>query len=58
MTIAPHFKDTPEYWHKRADEARVLAEEHTDEMAKNGDAQVAEGCDKLAKAVPVWTRLR
>jgi len=33
MPIAPHFND-PEYWHKRAEEARVLAERMSNERTK------------------------
>jgi hypothetical protein len=40
--------DDPDYWRKRAEEARVLAEEYRDEMAKAALLKVAEECDKLA----------
>jgi hypothetical protein len=30
MSVAPHFND-PQHWHRRAEEARVLAEQVTDE---------------------------
>ena len=33
MPTAPHFND-PEYWHQRAEEARVLAKQMKDEKAK------------------------
>src|SRR6516164_6852962 len=39
---------TVEYWHKQAEEARVLAEQLTDELAKAMMLRVAEDCDKLA----------
>ena len=37
-----------EYWHKQAEEARVLAEELRDKLAKAMMLRVAEDCDKLA----------
>ena len=39
---------TVEYWHKQAEEARVLAEQLSDELAKAMMLRVAEDCDKLA----------
>ena len=37
-----------EYWHKQAEEARVLAEQLSDELAKAMMLRVAEDCAKLA----------
>jgi len=37
-----------EYWHKQAEEARVLAKQLSDELAKAMMLRVAEDCDKLA----------
>jgi hypothetical protein len=48
MPIAQHLSDDREYWQKRAEEARVLAEQYSDEMAKAAMFKVAEDCDKLA----------
>ena len=48
MPIAPHLEDDPLYWHKRAEQARVLAEALSDEIAKTTMLRVAEDCDKLA----------
>ena len=39
---------TVEYWHKQAEEARVLAEQLSDELAKAMMLRVAEDCDKIA----------
>jgi hypothetical protein len=47
MPIAPHFDD-PEYWNKRAKEARRLAERMIDETAKETMLSVAEECDEFA----------
>src|SRR6516165_5917878 len=47
MPIAPDVND-PEYWHKRAEEARVLAERMIDETAKETMLSVAEECDEFA----------
>jgi hypothetical protein len=43
MPIAPHFTD-PEYWHKQAEGARVLAEELSGELTKAMMLRVAEDC--------------
>jgi hypothetical protein len=53
MPIAPN---EPEYWHKRAEQARVLAEEYSDEMAKETMPRVAEDCDKLATVVAQYIK--
>jgi len=68
MPIAPHFTD-PEYWHKQAEEARVLAEELSGELTKAMMLRVAEDCDKLAHmpvhlvgttngSIPRWIEVR
>ena len=68
MPIAPHFTD-PEYWHKQAEEARVLAEELSGELTKAMMLRVAEDCDKLADmpvhlvgttngSIPRWIEVR
>ena len=53
MPITPN---EPECWHKRAEQARVLAEEYSDEMAKATMLRVAEDCDKLATAVAQYIK--
>jgi hypothetical protein len=45
MPITPN---EPECWHKRTEQARVLAAEYSDEMAKATMLRVAEDCDKLS----------
>jgi hypothetical protein len=47
MAISPHFND-PKFWHERAEEARVLAEQMSDETAKKMMLRIAEDYDKLA----------
>jgi len=47
MPIAPDVND-PEYWHQRAKEARILAEQMGDEMAKQTMLMVAQVCEKFA----------
>jgi hypothetical protein len=47
MPIAPHFND-PEYWHQRAEEARVLAERMSNERTKKMMRKVADDYDDLA----------
>jgi hypothetical protein len=47
MPIAPHFND-PEYWHKRAEEARVLAERMSNQRTKKMMLKVADDYDQLA----------
>jgi hypothetical protein len=47
MSIAPDVND-PEYWHRRAKEARRLAERMSDETAKQTMLMVAEACDMFA----------
>ena len=44
MQITPHFND-PKFWQERAEEARVLAGQMSDETAKD---MIAEDYDKLA----------
>ena len=46
QVTAPHFND-PEHWRQRAEEARVLAEQMTDETTKQMMLGVAEDYDKL-----------
>ena len=47
MPIAPHFNN-PEYWHRRAEEARVLAERMSNERTKKMMLKVADDYDELA----------
>ena len=47
MPFAPDVND-PEYWHQRAKEARILAEQMGDETAKQTMLSVAEVCEKFA----------
>ena len=47
MPIVPDVND-PKYWHQRAEEARVLAEQMRDEKAKHTILSVAEHCGKFA----------
>ena len=47
MPIAAHFND-PQHWHRRAKEARLLAERMPDETAKQTMLMVAEACDMFA----------
>jgi hypothetical protein len=44
MPSSPHFND-PEYYRRRAEEARVLAEQTTDQTTKK---LIAGDCDDLA----------
>jgi hypothetical protein len=47
MPIAPHFNN-PEHWHRRAEEARVLAEQMRDETTKKLMLRIADDYDDLA----------
>jgi hypothetical protein len=47
MSVAPHFND-PQHWHQRAEEARVLAEQMTDEGARKLMLEIAVDYDTLA----------
>ena len=47
MPIAPHFNDS-DYWHQRAEEARVLAEQMSNELHKEMMLKVADNYDQLA----------
>jgi hypothetical protein len=47
VPIVPHFDD-PEHWHRRAEQARVLAERMSDETAKQAMFMVADDYDQLA----------
>jgi hypothetical protein len=47
MPAAPQFND-PRYWHRRVEEARVLAQQMSNEKAKETMLMVADDYDKLA----------
>ena len=47
MLAAPQFHD-PRYWHRRAEEARVLAEQTSGERNKERMLKVADDYDELA----------
>jgi hypothetical protein len=47
MPNAPHFND-PEHWHSRAEEARALAEQISDEASKRTMLKIADDYDQLA----------
>jgi hypothetical protein len=47
MPIPPHFND-PEYWHKRAEKSRVLAEQMKSERTKKMMLKIADDYDDLA----------
>ena len=47
MLAAPQFND-PRYWHRRAEEARVLAEQMSGERNKERMLKVADDYDELA----------
>ena len=47
MLAAPQFND-PRYWHRRAEEARVLAEQMNGERNKERMLKVADDYDELA----------
>ena len=47
MLNAPQFDD-PQYWHQRAEEARVLAEQMSNELHKEMMLKVADNYDQLA----------
>ena len=47
MPIAPHYDDL-EHWHQRAEEARVLAEQTSNERAKKTMLTIADDYDELA----------
>jgi len=41
--------DDPAHWRVRAEEARTLADEMSDEVSREMMLQIAEGCERLAK---------
>ena len=43
----PHFND-PRHWHDRAEEARILAEQMSDDLSMKMMLRIAEDYDKLA----------
>ena len=47
MLAAPQFND-PRYWHRRAEEARVLADQISGERNKERMLKVADDYDELA----------
>ena len=47
MPIAPHYNDL-EHWRQRAEEARVLAEQTSNERAKKTMLTIADDYDELA----------
>jgi hypothetical protein len=47
MPLAPHFND-PQHWLNRAEESRVLAEQMSDETAKEMMLRIADDYGKLA----------
>jgi hypothetical protein len=47
MPIAPHFNE-PEHWHRRAEEARVLAEQTSNEQTRKMMLKIADDYDELA----------
>ena len=49
--MATFFIDNPEYWRKRAEEARTMAERMTNAHTKSLMLSVAESYEKIAK----WT---
>jgi hypothetical protein len=52
MPLAPHFND-PQHWLNRAEESRVLAEQMSDETAKEMMLRIAGDYDKLAERASV-----
>ena len=48
MPIAPQHFNGPEQWHQRAEEARVLAEQTSNERAKKTMLTIADDYDELA----------
>jgi hypothetical protein len=47
MPTAPQLND-PGYWHRRAEEARALAQHMSNEKAKETMLMVAADCDRFA----------
>ena len=48
MPIAPQHFNGPEQWHQRAEEARVLAEQMSNELHKEMMLKVADNYEQLA----------
>ena len=48
MPIAPQYFNGPEQWHQRAEEARVLAEQTSNERHKEMVLVIADGYDDFA----------
>jgi hypothetical protein len=57
MLNAPQFDD-PQYWHQRAEEARVLAEQMCDELHKEMMLKVADNYDQLAVKAAIRSETR
>ena len=49
MPIAPHLND-PQHWRQRAEEARALAEQMSDEWSKQRMLKIADDYEKRAVA--------
>jgi hypothetical protein len=47
--VPASFTNDPEYWRKRADEARSLADDMKDEISKQMTFQIADDYEHLAK---------
>ena len=47
MPIAPQYFNGPEQWHQRAEEARVLAEQTSNERTKKLMLRIADDYDDL-----------
>jgi hypothetical protein len=47
MPLSPHFND-PDHWRQRAEEARVQAEQMSDEQTRQTMLKIADDYEKLA----------